>query len=179
MATRLPADWQTRSRLEGKYKLRIVLCMDISKAKYNTDQVSTVRGSSARNMPVNDDDHFDTPISSSPRRLIKMVLADQADRLLIAYEYTRWREGVNCDTLRVGQYCELQGPVLMVEGVAMLTDGNLLGISSGEPPLHPVSHVDQSAVPSHSEWIDDDLPSDLFVLSQDHHDHDNVIVIDE
>lgn len=175
MATRLPADWMTRSRLEGIYKLKIAHLFDCSRPRYNTDKITTVAGSSARLMPS--DEPEEDSNSTSAKRILKMVLADQAERLLIAYEYEKW-EHLQGETggLEVGDCVELHGPITMMQGVAMLTAKNITKTTSTTMPVSvPANVVMQASQSEHPDWMHD-LPSDLFTLSQDDND---VIVIDD
>ena len=178
MPTRLPADWMSRSRLEGIYKLQIAHLFDCSRPRYNADKVTTVAGSAARLMPQ--DEVEDDTGTTSAKRLLKMVLADQAERLLIAYEYEKW-EHLHGETggLGVGDMIELHGPILMMQGVAMLTGKNIKTINSAVPVSTTTTSVPSSMpapiIVEHPDWMHD-LPSDLFTLSQEDND---VIVIDD
>jgi hypothetical protein len=131
--------------------------------------------------------------TGAARRLVKLVLADEADRLLIAYEYERFiptpcghadaEAALVHHVMTVGNYVELRGPIKLVQGVAMLQRG-CIGVAGGSSSSSSSSFVvaasnTPNAQPLHNggqvyddsvDWIDE-LPSDLF--------QNEVIVIDE
>jgi RecQ mediated genome instability protein len=172
MSNRLPADLLARKRLDGTYRLSVAAVQDISQPTYSTEDITTVHGSTARHMPAEDNEREE--VNMGKKRLLKIVLADATDRLLIAYEYERWEQEIAMWAQRVGNQVDIAGPITLVDGVALLTGGNIaipqsLPPSSSSTKPSALAHIQAQQ----DDWIHN-LPSDLFTPSTD-----EVIVIDE
>lgn len=177
MSTRLPADLRSRKRLDGTYKLRVAAVQDICQPKYSTDHITTVHGATARHMPADEgEEEGGIEVSTSKKRLLKLVLADSTDRLLVGYEYEKWESEAAEWVQHVGNQVEIVGPVVLEQGAALLSKNNVTiphsihitsGASAKPAVLVPQNHTLQD------DWIHN-LPSDLFAPSTD-----DVIIIDE
>lgn len=169
MSTRLPADWQNRQRLDGTYRLQVAAVEDVSKPRYSVHELSTVKGRAARQIDTEDDGNAAAADSMTQReaaknatkRCWKLVLADGADRLLLAYEYQKCA----ITTLAVGDWVELVGPVEFIgPGVVALNSTNLRlsmdATTSGPFSAEPQEEQIAEEEPEDS-WIHD-IPSDMF-----------------